>query len=225
MKSLSCGSLPCAVVGRQASPELPLQDCAIIPLDLLIEIAIKDEAAWYALYRINEEFKEYSKTHHAAIKYMRCYQTIMYRGNVLQYRLFGELHSIDCPAHSSSALDIYYIGGVITRIDGPAFIDKIEGREEWMRDGLLDRAGDLPAIIAYDGSYRAYYRRGALHRENNKAAIIMIENGRKYKEYWQNGARNIIPEIERGMSQPIITAIICAFVFGLLFGLLIFAIK
>jgi hypothetical protein len=197
----------------------------MIPLDILIEIALNDEAAWYALYLINDEFKEYSKTHCVAIKYMRRYQTIMYRGNILQYHLFGRLHRVDGPAHSSPRQDIYYIAGVITHDDGPAFIDKIEGREEWMRDGLLDRTGDLPAIISYDGSYRAYYRRGALHRENNKAAIIMIENGRKYKEYWQNGARNIIPEIERGMSQPIIAAIICAFVFGLLFGLLIFTIK
>lgn len=196
-----------------------------LTLDILIEIAIKDATAWYALYLINDEFKEYSMTYNAAIKYMRHFQTIAYCGNTLQYRLFGRLHCVDGPAHSSPTQDIYYIGGIITRDDGPAFIDNMEGREEWMRDGLLDREGDLPAIITYDGSYRAYYRRGALHRENNKAAVIIIENGRKYKEYWQNGNRDIIPEIDRGMNQPIIATIVCAFVFGFLIGLLILSIK
>ena len=55
--------------------------------------------------------------------------------------------------------------------------------KEWHRKGKLHRENDKPAIIWRDRT-KEWYRKGKLHRENDKPAVI-YPNGRK--EYWYNG--------------------------------------
>ena len=74
---------------------------------------------------------------------------------------------------------IYRMGGMLHRLDGPAFIAK-DGTEYWYKNDKLHRIGG-PAIIRNDKvEYWINYKR---HRLDGPA----VEYNNGFKEYWING--------------------------------------
>ena len=78
--------------------------------------------------------------------------------------------------------EFWYVGGVLHRDDGPAFIDNDYGEEKWYQHGELHRDDDKPAVIIAGGTME-WYQRGKLHRDDDKPAVIET----KVKKWYQRG--------------------------------------
>lgn len=74
-------------------------------------------------------------------------------------------------------------GAIRHRLDGPAFIDKVNQREEWWVDGKLHRDNG-PAVIDKKQKTKRWFRNGLLHRENGPAIVNGMYNT---EEWYQNG--------------------------------------
>jgi hypothetical protein len=116
----------------------------ILILDVKKYIATFNKEAWYWLYQVDLEFKEYASSEDGIKEYKRIHYDVVIKPNKTKYYLFGKLHREE---------------------DLPAII-YADGSQEWYKNGLLHREGDLPAIIWADGTSE-WWINGKLHRPDH----------------------------------------------------------
>lgn len=131
---------------------------------------------------------------------------------IYEIDIYGEFSYTDKNGHGFS-----YKNNLLHSFDDkPSLVDKYT--QEWHKEGVLHRDGDLPAniyIIEANGfnyneiSYKKYYKEGVLHRDGDLPAYIKFYFPRKnlyeYEEilYYKNGVLHRDND-EFGRSQPAI---------------------
>jgi len=89
----------------------------------------------------------------------------------------------------------------ITEIQTPAYLCKEaicckedDGTEQWYKNAVLHRDGDLPAYIGPDGT-QMWFQNGLRHRDGGLPAIIWADGT---QELWVNGKRKTRIKIDGG---------------------------
>jgi hypothetical protein len=152
-------------------------------LDIKKYIATFNKEAWYWLYRIDIEFREYSSSEEGIREYKKIHYDVVLdslESNKTIYYLFGIRHREgDLPAvvFENGMCKWYKVGKLHRDGDLPAIIEA-DGTQHWYINGKPHRDGDLPAVIYVDGTQH-WYKNGKLHRDGDLPAIIYA-NGNKY---------------------------------------------
>jgi hypothetical protein len=77
---------------------------------------------------------------------------------------------IKCHEYQKYNNKCWSLDGKRYNLKGPAII-YASGSQEWYKNGVLHREGDLPAIIWANGT-QVWYKNGKRHREGDLPAII-----------------------------------------------------
>ena len=155
-------------------------------LDIKIHIASFNDEAWYAIYKLDSEFRKYTHTETGRKKYKEI-ATKITPTDPIEYTLFGKYHrENDQPAiiRADGTKEWWYNGNCHRENDQPAII-YADGTKEWWHNGNRHRENDQPSVIYAKGS-KSWWHNGNRHRENDQPAVIN-ENGTK--EWWKDGIK------------------------------------
>ena len=145
--------------------------CDLI-LDIKILIASFDEIAWYNLYRVDDEFRQYVRTEEGCARFIDLatideYECDEYGCYYTSKKIFGIIHYQhinDIPAviYDEGTQAWYKNGKLHRERDLPALVNA-DGNQEWYKNGKIHRDGDFPAIIYADGT-QWWFKDGNCHR-------------------------------------------------------------
>lgn len=134
---------------------------AELPFDIKLEIASKQEDAWYKMYHCDVDFHNFAQSIDGRNLFIKLFTVVVERTKkTTEYRLFGKINSVD---------------------DRPSIVSA-NGSMSWNRNGVLHRDNDLPAIVYPDGSM-FWWQNGKQHRDNDRPASIRSDGAQHWYVY------------------------------------------
>jgi hypothetical protein len=118
-------------------------------IDIKKYIAKLNKEAWYWLYELDIEFRQYASSEEGIKEYKKLHYDVVIEFSRTTYYLCGKIHRED---------------------DLPAYIGA-DGTQSWYINGKCHREKDLPAYIWADGT-QLWYINDRIHREDDLPAVI-----------------------------------------------------
>jgi len=171
------------------------------PIELRLEIALKDLYVFNLLCRTNKELHNYVYSKPKILSQIKK-SFIIQEDEASIYTEFSTQHLLNNKRHSEDDLPAYIIYNPFWDKEDQNSFEKHE--ERWYKHGKIYRDNDLPAKIEYRPSGKTiytWYNNGKIHRDNILPAKITYKRNIIIKQVWYKHGKkhrnNNLPSVIR----------------------------